>query len=305
MRYWWAMQGDNYQHVTRTGNLWTCPDARGFVRKDRELMNDMTRGDWVFHYGRGNLRAISEVSDSWRHHKRPRHYAPREGEGDDGWLVPTTPTVFDLRIPFRALADVVSHGESSSGSGPLDRNGSPKRIFLAELTPGDAAGLIRLVDDQLGSRAERDITTESRVWVGENTSVLRESLARREQSALRDHLLDGYEKARCALCGRRLPADLLVAAHICPRNRLGEGERKDLSHIAMLACTLGCDALFERGYLVVDNTGIVRETTVPGLKEVSSVTSGIAGRRCAAFSEATASKFASHRARFQRADGVA
>ena len=303
MRYWWVAQGDNFQHVARTGNLWTCPDARGFVRKDRELMNDMTRGDWVFHYGRGYLRAISEVSGSWRHHKRPRHYEPREGEGDDGWLVPTTPTVLDLEIPYHALADVIAHGEASGGSGPLDRNGSPKRIFLAELTPGDAAGVIQLVDDQLSHHVAHAETTSGTIWAGQNSSVLREALARREQSALRDHLLDGYGQATCALCGRRLPAELLVAAHILPRRFLDEAQRKDLSHVAMLACVLGCDELFERGYLVVDDAGIVRDLTAPGLADVSAVTSKIAGRQCAAFSKRTASTFASHRAQFQHTHG--
>ena len=51
-----------------------------------------------------------------------------------------------------------------------------------------------------------------------------------------------------------LPAELLVAAHIKPRNLCTEIERLD-AHVATLMCVLGCDALFERGYLRVMDSG--------------------------------------------------
>jgi hypothetical protein len=87
-------------------------------------------------------------------------------------------------------------------------------------------------------------------------------LVRQEQALLRDALLAGRLSAECGICGRTLPANLLVAAHIKPRSECNEGEKRDIPNIAMLACSLGCDALFERGYVsVVD--GKVRAPTLP------------------------------------------
>ncbi|GAA1270409.1 hypothetical protein GCM10009634_11840 [Saccharothrix xinjiangensis] len=80
---------------------------------------------------------------------------------------------------------------------------------------------------------------------------------RKEQGELRDLLLGGATGAPCALCGRVLPAELLVAAHIKPRARCGPEERLDLGSVAMLACALGCDRLFELGHLAVDERGAV------------------------------------------------
>lgn len=90
------------------------------------------------------------------------------------------------------------------------------------------------------------------------TDVVATTTHRYEQTYLRGALLDGRATAACDLCGRLLPSTLLVAAHITPRSRLTESERYDFHGNAMLACLLGCDALFERGLLTVMPDGLIQ-----------------------------------------------
>lgn len=78
---------------------------------------------------------------------------------------------------------------------------------------------------------------------------------RREQSYLRRLLLGGRKTAVCEMCGEPLPSDLLAAAHIKPRAECSLRERRDARHIVLLLCLLGCDALYERGYVTVDDRG--------------------------------------------------
>ncbi|GLY32501.1 hypothetical protein [Kineosporia sp. NBRC 101731] len=103
--------------------------------------------------------------------------------------------------------------------------------------------------------------TRAHEFLGPTDSLSLQSI-RREQSFLRGALGIGTGRpgaqAQCALCGRLLPEDLLVAAHIKPRARCTESERLDIPNIAMPACLLGCDALYERGYITVDGEGTVR-----------------------------------------------
>lgn len=92
-----------------------------------------------------------------------------------------------------------------------------------------------------------------------------------------------------------MPERLLIAAHIKPRRLLSDKERLDFASAAMLTCTLGCDALFERGYLVVDDegqivTGRAAETDAL-LREVNARI----GARCAAHDERRRTQFADHR----------
>ena len=75
-------------------------------------------------------------------------------------------------------------------------------------------------------------------------------LARREQAALRDRLLGGKAFAQCGVCGRAIPRALLIAGHIKRRESCNPNEKRD-PNVAMLVCSLGCDALFEHGYISV------------------------------------------------------
>jgi len=76
---------------------------------------------------------------------------------------------------------------------------------------------------------------------------------RREQSFLRQYLFRENEVGTCAICGNELPVFLLVAAHIKPRAKCSDAERRDYANNVVPMCLLGCDALFERGLIVVED----------------------------------------------------
>jgi hypothetical protein len=78
----------------------------------------------------------------------------------------------------------------------------------------------------------------------------RRVFARKEQQRLRKYLLDGKDYGWCYLCGEKLPAPLLVAAHIKKRAKCSDKEKRDHRNVVPV-CLLGCDALFERGYVTV------------------------------------------------------
>jgi hypothetical protein len=59
------------------------------------------------------------------------------------------------------------------------------------------------------------------------------------------------------ICGEYLPASFLVAAHIKPQAVCTDEERRDYINNVAPMCLLGCDALFERGFIIVEN-GYVR-----------------------------------------------
>lgn len=93
------------------------------------------------------------------------------------------------------------------------------------------------------------------------TDIAIRRIGRREQSYLRGALGiatgDPTAQARCGLCGRHFPHSFLVAAHIKPRHACSEAERLDMPHVGWVLCVAGCDALFEQGYVGVDEEGSV------------------------------------------------
>lgn len=173
-------------------------------------------------------------------------YAARKLSGLDG-----------LNSDFRGNARTVQE--------PLQRLG-----FIVECSSSgedgetDTSDVTGLVSSEVAIAAARDFlgATDGRAQV----------LVRREQRILRRALGLTGESGSCAICGNTYPSRLLVAAHIRRRSDCTEEERRDIPAIAMIACTLGCDALFEHGYLVIGADGRVEATSKalakPALSEV-------------------------------------
>ncbi|MDH6373747.1 hypothetical protein M2444_005590 [Paenibacillus sp. PastF-3] len=79
---------------------------------------------------------------------------------------------------------------------------------------------------------------------------------RREQPGLRKYLLGRGELEACAICGTSLPPEFLIVAHIKKRSKASDEERKD-ENIVLPMCKFGCDALFEHGWIGVENGNVV------------------------------------------------
>jgi hypothetical protein len=118
---------------------------------------------------------------------------------------------------------------------------------------------------------------------------------RREQRKLRVQLLGHAEAADCSLCRRTVPVNCLRAAHIKRRSECDERERRDLANI-MLACTLGCDHLFELGYIYVDPRGAIRGSAASSATEaLREALARLEGQVCTAHRAASEPYFAWHR----------
>jgi hypothetical protein len=118
---------------------------------------------------------------------------------------------------------------------------------------------------------------------------------RREQRKLRAKILGKAATASCALCGRTVPVDCIRTAHVKRRSLCTEQERRDVANV-MVACTLGCDHLFELGYIFVDDGGTVQARdgahATPELRRAVDL---LAGRVCSAHSAASEPYFDAHR----------
>jgi hypothetical protein len=118
---------------------------------------------------------------------------------------------------------------------------------------------------------------------------------RREQRRLRRKVFGAASSAECALCRRLLPVDCLRVAHIRKRSTCDERQRRALANL-MPACTLGCDHLFELGYVYVDERGSIRGNRRRDPAGVLRSPIGpLEGASCAAHTPASEPYFAWHR----------
>ena len=149
---------------------------------------------------------------------------------------------------------------------------------------GDAKSEVAI--DYLGLRSARWEASPSRealTWVIAPEGDLDKTVAaksRAEQALLRNVIIPG-RNGKCALCGRVFPREYLRAAHIKPRSRCSDDERRDLEYIAMPACVFGCDVLYENGLITLSQSGeVLISDRVAGLGPVKTYTDTfLTGRR--------------------------
>ncbi|PCJ26590.1 MAG: hypothetical protein COA97_05820 [Flavobacteriales bacterium] len=117
---------------------------------------------------------------------------------------------------------------------------------------------------------------------------------RTEQHILRAYLLKNKKSGSCAICDKDYPIQFLATAHIKKRKNCSDDEKKDLN-VVMPACHLGCDKIYEEGYIYVDK-GLIhsnlygKETTDPLKKYIAD----LEDKTCNYFNEETANYFKHH-----------
>lgn len=63
MKYWYAMQGDNFKVAMEQKALWTCPRGRNrALQETRSIIFEMQAGDIVFHHAQGDRIPSGTVS---------------------------------------------------------------------------------------------------------------------------------------------------------------------------------------------------------------------------------------------------
>ncbi|PNH86113.1 HNH endonuclease [Arthrobacter sp. AFG20] len=201
-----------------------------------------------------------------------------------------TETVQKIRIPRSQALGVLDGGQ-----GPVTSSGTLRNGYFFPLDSGHALQLLRMAGMQTTDAVSENEEHAERLdgYSGSVSDRLTIASVRAEQRFLRGQQLL-YRGNTCSLCGLSLPDELFVAAHIKPRWACSENERMDARNVAMLACLLGCDALFELGYVVVSEQGIIE----PGKRRSEQVADRIqhvVDRKCLAHGEESRQYFAWHR----------
>jgi hypothetical protein len=213
------------------------------------------------------------------------------------------PVTKNTHILVRGGSPLWKHGDfgnKEEKAADLIRSGAHLAVILSDdldrLLCGKSVNEVQFVGgfDVDDLRAEAELSSQLLVSGSLDATTL--SSRRIEQAQLR-HLHFGSKKfVECNLCGRKLPRCVLVVGHIKPRAQCSPAERRDLPNVAMPICLLGCDTLYERGFVSVSQSGriITSKTTArnKGLKEILSI---LKKRTCSKHSAYSEKYFAWHR----------
>lgn len=180
---------------------------------------------------------------------------------------------------------------------------------LAGYKPNNVVQSFNVLDEQkstaileyfnLDSRIHFPTVTEEQFF---NTLDAEQSLdkpstttQRKEQSFLRNTLFGKKTTGQCCICGKTYPVEFLVTAHIKKRADCTLEERKDYRNIVAPMCKFGCDDLYERHYMYIENGTIRENPKRPGTSDLHAYMESLDGSQCLVWGPGNRHYFEWHR----------
>jgi hypothetical protein len=119
------------------------------------------------------------------------------------------------------------------------------------------------------------------------------SYRRLEQGYLKSQLFGKKTIGTCGMCKNEFPVSLLVAAHIKKRSICSLEERKD-RYVVMPMCKFGCDDLFEKGFIAVQEGKVISLNKQFLSPIVTKTLESLVGSTCSYYNNRTAKYFQAH-----------
>lgn len=116
---------------------------------------------------------------------------------------------------------------------------------------------------------------------------------RLEQGYLKSLLFGKNTIGKCACCKKEFPVSFLVTAHIKKRSFCTKLEKLD-PNIVMPMCKLGCDEIYEKGYISVVNRQFINMNKTPISDSLNEYIKSIENNECEYFSNDTKKYFDWH-----------
>ncbi len=257
----------------------------GKVGQNATKWNRMEVGDVTLFARQGQIVASGVTTHKVHSEPLAEHLWNRKEDGSTWEYVYFLDEITNHEIPVRELNLVAGYKENNviQGFNVLDEEKS-----AAILEHFDLESSVYFPDV---TEAEYIDTLEGEATLDEASQTVR----RKEQGFLRQMLFGKKSSGQCCICGKTYPVAFLITAHIKKRSECTLEERKDYQNIVAPMCRFGCDDLYEKRYLYIDDGAIRLNSKKPQTRDLETAVRQLEGRRCDAWKEGNQLYFEWHR----------
>lgn len=216
------------------------PGERGRNTKRWERVQ---AGDVLFFAGKGKIRATGVITHKTRNASLAERLWSRDEDGETWEYIYFVDQIHSCAIPYTEFNAAAGYKSSNIVQG------------FEVLDPEKSARILSALDFGTGQEAipgtEQDFLEAVELDPSQELDAVGKTKIRKEQGFLRRQLFGRRLHAECALCQRNFPVDLLVTAHVKKRSYCNADEKRDYRSNVVPMCKLGCDDLFEKGYVII------------------------------------------------------
>lgn len=192
--------------------------------------------------------------------------------------------VKNQHIPYKELNKVIPYNENYviQGFQILDEEKSVNVLSAFDLE--SETYFPDITDEELDKefQNEEDLDTKST------------TTGRKEQSRIRRLLFKNKPTGICSICNKEYPVKFLWAAHIKKRAKCSLDEKRDTRNIAAPMCKFGCDELYEKGYIGVEEGNVVQLKHNELTGNLQSYIDSITNNQCSSWNNKTRQYFEWH-----------
>jgi len=228
-------------HTSAKAGMWGVTAGKSNVNVKK--WERVAQGDLVLFTFDKKIRSSAVVATKFHSKKLAKALWGLDADGKTWEYMYSLDEIRNLDISYKEFNRTVGYKENNIVQGFTVLDETKSGLFLDHFSLRSER-YSHDVSDEEYEKAEKGIGGEL------DRKVM--SWYRAEQSRGRKRLLKNEIEGVCLLCGRKMLAEFLIAAHIKKRAECTDDQKRDLAGVLMLACKFGCDYLFEVGAIALD-----------------------------------------------------
>jgi len=263
---------------------WGMTNGKGNVNLNK--WEKMQRGDVCLMYRDKAFFSAGKIITKFKNKDLAEHLWEKKSDGESWENIFLIDEVKKINIPIESFINLMGYKKKFAVQGCMTYEEDISELILEELDLIDWDSPFYTTDCATEEEKKRKIQ-EALQALDQTDSKSHTSKRRVEQQLLREFHM-GERETTCSLCHSTLPNALMVAGHIWERHKIKDDETRKDPDVVMPVCKLGCDELFEKGFIVVDEDGsIVSDKKYIDTEPLRRFAQRYDGKKCLHFNEKT------------------
>lgn len=253
----------------------------GVTEPSKTKWERINKGDCVFLSGNGRISKVATITYKIANPELAEFLWGKDEQKRPWKYIYFLDELYNVNIPYETFNKIVGYSVKNviQGFTVLSQEKSDKLIDFFCLESERYINNI-LTDEEY----KKTIIAQKKQKFNTGVNIEQKTFRRAEQGYLREKLFGNKFTEKCSICGRELPIEFLWCSHIKKRSMCSLEELLDFDNIVTPMCKLGCDDLFEKGFIgVKDGFITILKETYNGT--LDSYMKELEGRKCATFSE--------------------